>query len=49
MSAPSHLLRGLFVVLATALVLGGAPSTTTNGTEAVAVAVAASSDSLIWG
>ncbi|MBB3076760.1 hypothetical protein [Streptomyces violarus] len=47
MSAPSHLLRALFAVLATALVLGGAPSTTTNGTEAVAVA--ASSDSLIWG
>jgi hypothetical protein len=47
MSAASHLLGGLFAVLATALVLGGAPSITTNGTEALAVA--ASSDSLIWG
>lgn len=48
MSAASHLLGGLFAVLATAaLVLGGAPGITTNGTEAVAVA--ASSDSLIWG
>ncbi|MEU4490667.1 hypothetical protein [Streptomyces purpurascens] len=47
MSASSRLLSGLFAVLVTALVLGGAPSTTANGTEAVAVAT--SSDSLIWG
>ncbi|WP_189782890.1 hypothetical protein [Streptomyces capitiformicae] len=43
----SHLVRGLFAVLATTLVLGGAQSTATTGTEARVVA--ASSDSLIWG
>ncbi len=43
----SRLLHGLFAVLATALVIGGAQSTAATGTEARAVV--ASSDSLIWG
>ncbi|WP_157852642.1 hypothetical protein RFN58_13140 [Streptomyces iakyrus] len=43
----SHLLRGLFAVLAAALVLGGVQSAAATGTETRAVVT--SGDSLIWG
>ncbi|MFE9026418.1 hypothetical protein ACFYOA_09175 [Streptomyces iakyrus] len=43
----SHLLRGLFAVLAAVFVLGGARGVAATGTEAPAVV--AGGDSLIWG